>query len=72
MSRLEQRFAELKTEGRSALVTFVTAGDPGYDASLKIRSNWRPCVPWMPARPCRKPCRWFVSSASTTRPRLSC
>ncbi|MFS2156301.1 tryptophan synthase subunit alpha [Pseudomonas sp. Pseusp122] len=36
MSRLEQRFAELKTEGRSALVTFVTAGDPGYDASLKI------------------------------------
>ncbi|WP_085676591.1 MULTISPECIES: tryptophan synthase subunit alpha [unclassified Pseudomonas] len=36
MSRLEQRFAELKTEGRSALVTFVTAGDPGYDASLQI------------------------------------
>jgi len=29
MSRLEQRFAELKTEGRAALVTFVTAGDPG-------------------------------------------
>ena len=36
MSRLEQRFAELKAEGRSALVTFVTAGDPGYDASLRI------------------------------------
>lgn len=36
MSRLEQRFAELKAEGRSALVTFVTAGDPGYDASLEI------------------------------------
>ncbi|VEE38477.1 tryptophan synthase subunit alpha [Pseudomonas putida] len=36
MSRLEQRFAELKAEGRSALVTFVTAGDPGYDASLQI------------------------------------
>ncbi|WQG59447.1 tryptophan synthase subunit alpha [Pseudomonas sp. RTB3] len=36
MSRLEQRFAELKTEGRAALVTFVTAGDPGYDASLAI------------------------------------
>ena len=35
MSRLEQRFAELKAEGRSALVTFVTAGDPGYDASLQ-------------------------------------
>jgi len=36
MSRLEQRFAALKAEGRSALVTFVTAGDPGYDASLRI------------------------------------
>ncbi len=36
MSRLEQRFAELKAEGRAALVTFVTAGDPGYDASLQI------------------------------------
>ncbi|MBA1203881.1 tryptophan synthase subunit alpha [Pseudomonas capeferrum] len=36
MSRLEQRFADLKAEGRSALVTFITAGDPGYDASLAI------------------------------------
>ncbi len=36
MSRLEQRFAQLKTEGRAALVTFVTAGDPGYDTSLKV------------------------------------
>jgi tryptophan synthase alpha chain len=36
MSRLEQRFAQLKNEGRAALVTFVTAGDPGYDTSLKV------------------------------------
>ncbi|MBF7144416.1 MULTISPECIES: tryptophan synthase subunit alpha [Pseudomonas] len=36
MSRLEKRFADLKAEGRAALVTFVTAGDPGYDTSLKI------------------------------------
>ncbi|WNW12633.1 tryptophan synthase subunit alpha [Pseudomonas sp. DTU_2021_1001937_2_SI_NGA_ILE_001] len=36
MSRLEHRFAQLKAEGRSALVTFITAGDPGYDTSLKI------------------------------------
>lgn len=36
MSRLEQRFADLKAEGRAALVTFVTAGDPGYAASLSI------------------------------------
>lgn len=36
MSRLEQRFAQVKAEGRAALVTFVTAGDPGYDTSLQI------------------------------------
>ncbi|WP_295472025.1 tryptophan synthase subunit alpha [uncultured Pseudomonas sp.] len=36
MSRLEHRFAQLKAEGRAALVTFITAGDPGYDTSLKI------------------------------------
>ena len=34
--RIERRFAELKQEGRAALVTFVTAGDPDYETSLKI------------------------------------
>ena len=36
MSRLQSRFAELKQQNRAALVTFVTAGDPTYDASLAI------------------------------------
>ncbi|MEX6500560.1 tryptophan synthase subunit alpha [Pseudomonas zhanjiangensis] len=36
MSRLQSRFAELKQQNRAALVTFVTAGDPHYDASLAI------------------------------------
>jgi len=35
-SRIDRRFAALKAEGRSALVTFVTAGDPNYDTSRKI------------------------------------
>jgi tryptophan synthase alpha chain len=34
--RIECRFAELKQKGRAALVTFVTAGDPDYETSLKI------------------------------------
>jgi tryptophan synthase alpha chain len=34
--RIERRFAELKQKGRAALVTFVTAGDPDYETSLKI------------------------------------
>jgi tryptophan synthase alpha chain len=35
-TRIDRRFAALKSEGRAALVTFVTAGDPDYDTSLKI------------------------------------
>jgi tryptophan synthase alpha chain len=35
-TRIEQRFAVLKREGRAALVTFVTAGDPDHATSLEI------------------------------------
>ncbi len=35
-TRIEARFADLKKQGRAAFVTFVTAGDPGYDTSLEI------------------------------------
>jgi tryptophan synthase alpha chain len=35
-SRIDRRFAALKKEGRPALVTFVTAGDPDPDTSLAI------------------------------------
>jgi tryptophan synthase alpha chain len=35
-TRIDARFAELKREGRAALVTFVTAGDPDYTTSLAI------------------------------------
>src|SRR5690554_4258123 len=35
-TRIDRRFAALKREGRSALVTFITAGDPDYDTSAKI------------------------------------
>ncbi len=35
-TRIDTRFAALKAEGRPALVTFVTGGDPDYETSLKI------------------------------------
>jgi len=35
-TRIDRRFAALKKEGRAALVTFIMAGDPDYDASLAI------------------------------------
>ncbi|MBE0703262.1 MAG: tryptophan synthase subunit alpha, partial [Afipia sp.] len=35
-TRLDTRFAELKKEGRAALVTFVMCGDPDLATSLEI------------------------------------
>ncbi len=35
-TRIDRRFAELKREGRSGLVAFITAGDPDHDTSLAI------------------------------------
>src|SRR5436853_4118992 len=35
-TRIDKRFAALKAEGRAALVTFITAGDPDYETSLAI------------------------------------
>jgi tryptophan synthase alpha chain len=36
MTRIDARFAALKREGRAALVTFITAGDPDLATSLEI------------------------------------
>jgi tryptophan synthase alpha chain len=35
-TRIDTRFAELKAQGRAALVTFLTAGDPDGDTSLAL------------------------------------
>jgi len=35
-TRIDQRFAQLKAEGRAGLVTFVMAGDPDLETSLQI------------------------------------
>jgi tryptophan synthase alpha chain len=35
-TRIDRRFAALKNEGRPALGTFITAGDPDHDTSLAI------------------------------------
>jgi len=35
-TRIDRRFAQLKTEGRAALVTFLTAGDPDTETSLAL------------------------------------
>ncbi|MGE5503421.1 MAG: tryptophan synthase subunit alpha [Actinomycetota bacterium] len=36
MSRIAARFAKLKAENRSALVTFITAGDPNREVSQRL------------------------------------
>ena len=35
-TRIDRRFAALKREGRGALVTFITAGDPDYDTCAQL------------------------------------
>jgi tryptophan synthase alpha chain len=35
-TRIDRRFAELKAQGRAALVTFLTAGDPDAETSLAL------------------------------------
>lgn len=35
-TRIDQRFADLKREGRAGFIAFVTAGDPTHDLSLEI------------------------------------
>lgn len=35
-TRIDTRFAALRKEGRAALVTFTTAGDPDYETSLAL------------------------------------
>ena len=36
MSRLDEKFKALKTSGRKALITFITAGDPDLDATCDL------------------------------------
>lgn len=36
MSRIEQRFTDLKSQGRKALITFFTAGDPHPDMAVEL------------------------------------
>jgi tryptophan synthase alpha chain len=36
MSRIENKFAELKARGEAALIPFITAGDPDLETTLKI------------------------------------
>lgn len=35
-NRIARRFAALRREGRGGLVTFITAGDPDADTSMRI------------------------------------
>ncbi len=36
MTRIDQKFAELKAEGKKAFVSYIMAGDPDFDTSLEI------------------------------------
>ena len=44
-TRIDQRFAQLKAEGRAGLVTFVMAGDPDLETSLQVLKTLPPPTP---------------------------
>ena len=35
MNRIDERFAKMKADGRKALITFLTVGDPNMEVSEK-------------------------------------
>ena len=39
MTRIDDKFAALKAQGRRALATYIMAGDPNYEDGLKIMQN---------------------------------
>ena len=36
MTRIAAKFADLKSQGKSAFVSYIMAGDPDYDTTLEI------------------------------------
>ena len=36
LKKIKMKFDELKKQKKKGLITFITAGDPNYDASLEI------------------------------------
>src|SRR5262245_10996654 len=36
MTRIEKKFAQLKSEGRKAFIPYITAGDPSLDVTLTL------------------------------------
>jgi tryptophan synthase alpha chain len=36
MTRIEQKFAQLKSDGRKAFIPYITAGDPSLDVTLEL------------------------------------
>lgn len=65
MSRIELTFNALKQQGKTGLVTFVTAGDPGPDVTVPIMhalvAGGATC--WNSAS--RSPTRWRKARSSS-------
>lgn len=40
MNRIDQRFSELKQQGRKALIPYITVGDPAPQYTVGL------CMPW--------------------------
>ena len=58
MNRIDERFAKVKADGRKALITFLTVGDPNMEVSEKaIYTIGRTFFGSCGGRPCNSACR---------------
>jgi hypothetical protein len=57
-NRIETRFSHIRNEGRSALVTFIMAGDPDRATSESILKQLPPQEPTSSKSACRSRTRW--------------
>ena len=63
-TRIDRRFAALKAEGRPALVTFVTAGDPDSRPRRRSCSACPKPAPTSSSSACPSPIRWPTAPRS--------
>ena len=61
ITRIDRKFAALKAEGRAALVTFITAGDPEPETSLAILQA-------LPAAGAGRSARQALNAGTSTSP----
>lgn len=66
-ARIDAAFARCRAEGRAALVTYVMAGDPDPETSLKVLEALPKAGPTSSSSACPSPIPWPTGRRSRRR-----